>query len=222
MYRASFMSIKVVIDLHPSHPVVTDNIQQHAWGIRRWVHHWKTSCNEGIWVHPVPCLQIPSFHCPQEEKLVQTVSLFFSWLSGLGCCLVDVRHSSERTNYFGYQRELWNDYLCLLSPRKRKDTSWKRRSKNTFFNRWYFITFIWNTTQIFIRGLVNKLLISFFSVINMVVKKVCRKYRIQPMCYFKDAKSRGCPLPSKNSPLLCWSKSRRKTDWNGVLHLNWL
>lgn len=116
MYRASFMSIKVVIDLHPSHPVVTDNIQQHAWGIHHWVHHWKTSCNEGIWVHPVPCLQIPSFHYPQEEKLVQTVSLFFSCLSGLGCCLVDVRHSSERTNYFGYQRELWNDYLCLLSP----------------------------------------------------------------------------------------------------------
>lgn len=30
MYKASLMSIKVVIDLHPSYPVVTDNIQQHA------------------------------------------------------------------------------------------------------------------------------------------------------------------------------------------------
>lgn len=155
MYRASFMSIEVVIDLHPSHPVVTDNIQQHAWGIHHWVHHWKTSCNEGIWVHPVPCLQIPSFHCPQEEKLVQTVSLFFSCLSGLGCCLVDVQHWSERTNDFGYQHEPWNDYLCLLSPRKRKKSSWERCNENIFFKGWYFITFIWNIIQIFMWGLVN-------------------------------------------------------------------
>lgn len=116
MYRASFMSIKVVIDLHPYILWVTDNIQQRAWGIHHWVHRWKTSCSEGIWVHPVPCLQIPSFHCPQEEKLVQTVSLFFSCLSGLGCCLVGVPHLSERTNDFGYQCELWNDYFCLWSP----------------------------------------------------------------------------------------------------------
>lgn len=88
-----------------------------------------------------------------------------------------------------------------------------------------FITFIWNTTQILIWGLGNKLLISYFNVINIVGKKVCRKHRTQPVCYFKDAKSHG--FKEFTLPMLI--QKWRKREWEGVqiwtgkhLHQNWL
>lgn len=73
---------------------------------------------------------------------------------------------------------------CVSWVLERERRALEKDEKKIFFNGWYFITFIWNTTQIFIWGLVNKLLISFCSV-NIVIKKVCRKHRIQSACYLK-------------------------------------
>jgi len=92
---------------------------------------------------------ILSFHCLQVGKSVQTVRLFFLRLVGLGCCLVGVPLLSVHAYDFGYQCELWNDYLCLWSPRKRKKSAWEKKKRIKVYLQNTFTTLIWNMAYVF-------------------------------------------------------------------------